>query len=413
MTEISFSPTQEPWSCKISIRRSSSVSNHEQLFGEPLSERANVGNTILRAYTAVIYSDPQLHAKASNPFPDINSSVLSTDVIRVDISGPGLADLVLVNTPDIIQDEVLRTSTIVDQLVGQYVCASPTSCLVLSVAPIEGETQGSELKLKLHAETKSQAGIGACRTPDLAKKLNAKGKHVLRIGTTFNPNRDTGPTYFNLKAEDGRWFCPKNEQLDAKDLCDYIGKQFYELYLEWLTDMMISTTAENSGLHFIESKPLIIRRITSFCDKIYQELCENSTRPGTFWLDYKATFDGFRISIQNTRPQFIPWAEQSVTGSSLSALECLGQGIPMSASTLRSFLLQHKARELPGGVPFGAKAALITAFQSTWPAHVETCLSSAREQLDRLISEVLEDLFNGGSALLRAHFLPVVLPDLS
>ena len=109
--EYRLSSSDRPWHCQISIRHKSSDSDPgaEEPFGPSICNRDGVEEMVCRAQLAIL--NPDLPASAFETFdvkslqpgekPPGSSTQLSfsNDVVSVDISGPDLPELCIVDVP--------------------------------------------------------------------------------------------------------------------------------------------------------------------------------------------------------------------------------------------------------------------------------------------------------------------------
>lgn len=104
-TECRLSYSMEPWTCRVSLRFTTDAHGQPIAvrtipFGDPISDKAEVADRIKRGQQAIL--NPQLSSSVflnAHPADSTSSVTFSTNCILLEISGPDVPDLTLVDLP--------------------------------------------------------------------------------------------------------------------------------------------------------------------------------------------------------------------------------------------------------------------------------------------------------------------------
>jgi hypothetical protein len=142
-----------------------------------------------------------------------------------------------------------------------------------------------------------------------------------------------------------------------------------------------------------------VRARPHFCDSVHnKEACR---------FFYKAVhdevFEKLKKSVLGSKPLF---HYTGSNGSRYNTDSTVGEteGLPqpaagvnrrsMTVDEVNKLLNDHRTKELPGFIPYGALVQLINTFQGQWDEAVQTCLAEMTELLEELLSASVKVYFS-------------------
>ncbi|KAG7091489.1 hypothetical protein E1B28_010520 [Marasmius oreades] len=432
-----------PWKCVVFLRTLYDASGQllrqakNEAFGSPIYNKAEVEDRIRRAQVAIL--NPKIsHAEILEGDVDsyVGSNTFSANCVALEISGPDVADLSFCDLPGLIRstrDGNSRDIELVERMVESYI--KKPSCIILLTVSCETDhmNQGA-----LH----------------LAKKFDPNGERT--VGVLTKPDRidqgDENAWLGFIRGEEqclhNHWFCvkqPSTSELNKGVTWAEARKResdFFSMTAPWCDlDAMYQKYLRTSNLVdrlSIILSDLIAKRLPEIrreLENAIQEtkdtlrklpkapsndpLNEISTMLYEFSADIRKFVEGvpnpkglhqtirpfqehFRLTIQHTRPHFIPY-ELRCGGRSIPRPSFIeheeqeAEGEDEEGSIYLEEVLQRandgRTRELPGNHPYVVEESFVSEITARWDDPTQRFCKEAYETILDKVVVVIEKHF--------------------
>ncbi|KZT61034.1 hypothetical protein CALCODRAFT_447877 [Calocera cornea HHB12733] len=428
-TEMRLRCTDQPWKCSISLRLDYDEHGNKSQdkiepvpFGESFDDPALVEVMLRRAQLAVLDPDnhPGLYLHVDPDMCIIPDAQLkfSKNVICIEISGPGLADLTLVDLPGMIQNDASKGNLddLIVSMVREYISNKSTLILVAVTMNDDPENQAA-LKEARDADPDGTRTIGVLTKPDTVQDgeehlwvplLQNEGPHALELGyfvvkqrsirqlenrTTFDAARQSEADFFRTKEPWNALSEDLQERLGTPNLTARLSTLLIDLIRALLPGLIdkIHSSLESvyDDLSLMEPElsdnPVgeMIRLVEKFSSSVRGSLMGS---PGSkaFVRMNKKLFGDFKLAVRRTAPLFLPYttgeAKLNVGPTVYTEPTCVAEDFaefdklkPMNLDEVRDIIEQEMSVELPFNVPFESKASLMLVPVQTWGPLIKDC----------------------------------------
>ncbi|KDQ18068.1 hypothetical protein BOTBODRAFT_63785 [Botryobasidium botryosum FD-172 SS1] len=449
--ECRLSASTEPWYCQVSLRfeydeyRKPLKDVREVAFGPSLSfnEKADVELVLRRAQTAILNPNIphtdflSLSVDELRNYRQDSTLKFSRNVVCLDISGPNLTDLSFVDLPGIIQNDEPEIVQLVEDLVVSHIRGN---CLIMIALPMTDDIENQRAaRLAKQEDETGQRTIGVLTKPDYLTSGSTKRRqewldvvegrsaHKLRHGyfVTRQPDDDEraqGITAERARQVEMEFFntqTPWNNSTEPRrfgtvNLTDSLSKLLTDIINKSLPGLR--SEVQSSLDKCRETLAKLPRPIEDPSSEVLHLIAEFSSElkayvnglPGHEKLVQKnrLTHEKFKADIRRTVPRFIPFEDASQNDfdetcddedASVDSDDCECQ--PMYLNDMRAHIKATITWELPGNVPYHAKAALIANITKMWNNPAHHCFNAVAGALEKLLRKMIDHKFNRFAAL--------------
>ncbi|EIW77518.1 hypothetical protein CONPUDRAFT_61569 [Coniophora puteana RWD-64-598 SS2] len=446
--ECTMSSEATEWSCTISLRYDYHADGTPQdrpivtQFGSPITSRSEVDIWLRRAQTAILNQSVSHEQFYSRSYEELRAWThprmlkFSKNAICVLIKDPEATDLSFIDLPGLVQNEDAEVIDLVRGLVEHYVGKDQT--IILTTIPMTDdlENQGSA-QLAREADPDGDRTIGILTKPDMLGSgaigqlrrwrdiLEGRGENRrLRLGYYCMRFSDDAERSQNLSRSESQrrateFFettAPWSQVTDRRrfgvpnfvaDVSKLLMKLIQDSlpYIRQQVDELIASTKEEMDLlpkpPSLDARVEVLSRINNFCES-FKEAVSGTNAYKDLAQRNRAAYTIFKRSIRGTAPDFRPFERPYEYTDPINIPE-LREDItwpidprvsPMALYDVRKVVKASLAWELPGDVPFEAKAQLIKEFVALWEVHVNTCFTSVCDILQDVVEEFVDTHFS-------------------
>ncbi|KAF5317462.1 hypothetical protein D9758_018043 [Tetrapyrgos nigripes] len=461
--ECRLSSSSSPWSCRIFIRREydkfgkplDDVS--ETSFGNIITDKTKVEPMLRRAQVSVLNPEVPVARILSSTFDELKewseksleTVPFSRNVIIVDLEGPGLTDLAFIDLPGLIQNAEADIVKLVEEMVSSHIKGN---CLILVALPMTDDIENQKaLRLARLEDPDGRRTIGVLTKPDMlgvgsTKALSlwldvieGRSRHQLTHGyyCTRQPDdaeRSNPATAAKARETEIAFFrntlpWSKSSHTDRFGT-DNLTNNLSRLLVRIIDDSLPVIRSEAASLleatceelnrlpKALEEEPAthMLNLISAFAGQV-QQYVKGGVHLTQLIHEHRDAYKDLKIAIRRTAPNFVPCLPKESRPAFPNCLEEEEDdldGLTMSnekrtfnLADMRLHISNSITRELPNNVPFEAKVALITNFQTTWPSAAEKCFSSVEKATMRLLLKMIDENF-GRFDMLRANIRSLV-----
>ena len=463
--ECTMSSAGSEWSCTISIRTDYDSNgrplpqSHITPFGKPLTNKSDVDIWLRRAQTAVLNpSDPpeRFYQKNYQELKDWSSPYslkFSRNVVCVSIVDPDATDLSFIDLPGLVQNEDDDIIDLVRKLAETYIQKDKT--IILTTIPMTDDIENQQsVRLARAADGEGRRTIGVLTKPDMLHDgaIGARRKwkdvlegrsHRLRHGyycmrfpddaereahITRAEAQRRATEFFDRTspwceiADRARFGVPGFVNDVSKLLCRLIEDSLPNIRSK-VDELFRETTEDMNALPkppSMDARIEVLTRINNFCER-FKEAVYGTSQYRKLAQRNRAVYAVLKPAIRGTAPDFRPFSGQVLEYIPVEDIKQVkddvswttdSRVIPLALFDIRKVIHESTAWELPGNVPFEAKANLIRRFISLWETHANACFTSICEILDSVAEEFIEEHF-GRFKVLANHVRNCVAKELN
>ncbi|KAF9783798.1 P-loop containing nucleoside triphosphate hydrolase protein [Thelephora terrestris] len=448
-TECRLSYSTQPWSCKVSLRKTFDEHGRPKgtaeniPFGPVIKDKQEVEERIRRAQRAILRPTKSAEVFLTGPDEDTDSPEItfSKNCVSLEINGPELTDLSFCDLPGLIVSVGTggKASDIdlVKDLVTTYICKP--SCLILLTVTCETdfENQGAHQIAKQH-DPEGKRTIGVLTKPDRipAGEEEAWLRFIRNEGeplvngwfTVKQPGSSeikTGVTWAEARAQENHFFTTTTPWSSAETFCQrrFGTRNLTESLSKILSDLIkqrLPKLAEELQILLKETenrlrklpKPPPENPVTEIIDLVsgfsrsLSTLVEGTPDERGIHQTIRPLHTKFRDAIRDTAPDFRPyksgdWLNYEPPSFLATEKALLGSddGV-IYVDHVMNLALQAKTRELPDNYPFIVTRKFIKEAIERWsdPSHdlFEAEYAILVERVNGMVEEHFASYFHGG-----------------
>ncbi|KAH7912598.1 P-loop containing nucleoside triphosphate hydrolase protein [Hygrophoropsis aurantiaca] len=467
--ECRMSSSENPWSCRISIRWEYDENNNQMKdvtevpFGEVITNKDEVEIALRCAQAAVLHP-----ATPATQFQGLKGEELerfkgkslpfSRNVVCVDLEGPDLTDLSFIDLPGIIQNADAGIVNLVEDLVISHIKGNT---IILVALPMTDDIENQKaLRLARQEDADGRRTIGVLTKPDMLGSGSTKARelwmdviegrrHRLTHGyyCTRQPDdadRAKGVTSVQARTAEQNFFrtstpwstSSQSHRFGTLNLVNALSVHLVQMINDMVPNFrneamkLLNDCKRNLNCvpKAIDTDPAsyMMSLIAEFCKTVDQYVC-GGTETGSLIQEHRVAYSAFKSAIRSTAPNFKPYLSSGQKAYGLKNFEPSddeedgeneASDTESSASLSRPFYLQDMrehieksiTRELPDNIPFQSKVSLIDAFQETWGIAAKECAEKVCSSLQTFLLESIKQTF-GRYDNLQNH-LHVILLEL-
>ncbi|KAI0324475.1 hypothetical protein GY45DRAFT_1340756 [Cubamyces sp. BRFM 1775] len=355
--ECRLSHSPDAWTCQIKIRYEYEE-NDKQLdevaevdFGPLITEKTHVEDMLRRAQATILRPDlnsaTTLTSETGHQLPGKKPLKFSKDVICVELAGPDLADLRIIQNAD---DETVR---LVEDMVTSHIKGNSLILVTLPMSGVmtkpdtltAGSTEARQMWLDPDDDVRIHGVLGAA-----ARQLEEA------IFSTTSP-------WTNASCQDrlGTTNLVKN----INTLLTQIIRESLPTLLDKVALQLETCTAQLEKLPrpvSTESSAFVLALVTNFSSELNARIrggiaADGSVGRGSLAIvqSTRRIYESFKGAIRSTAPPFAPYPNAT---SAPDHSRRNGTGV-MYLEDLRRHIRTSVTRQLPGNVPYTAKVSLI------------------------------------------------------
>ncbi|KAF7350793.1 P-loop containing nucleoside triphosphate hydrolase protein [Mycena sanguinolenta] len=436
------------WACRISIRRDFDSTGRrlaevsETPFGDLIRNRTEIGMMLRRAQLAVLDSGAQttrimrmnieeLHTyeKLQNRRPP----EFSRNVVCVDLEGPDLTDVQVIDLPGITQNASPAAIRLVEDMVVDNIRGN---CLILVAIPMTDDIENQKaMTLAREQDPKGLRTIGkfsfmfesrvvyltkpllkgVLTKPDLLSARQTTSlalwhdvimgyKHPLRHGyfCTRHPDdeeRASGITTAEAREIETEFFassdpwstCPEQDRLGTANLISTLSNCLVQMIAETLPKIIRTADTHleacRTSLGALPEPPTddpvnyLLTLITEFSTEIKQ-CVQGSSGHNDLIQKNSVAFRDFKVAIKQTAPGFVA-------------------GLPVEGNSNVPNILTDEEGQTSSGI--SPRPIYLTAVKGdaaeTWSRCTEICFEHVRDSLNEVLSRTMEHFFSRFSNL--------------
>ncbi|KAH9938880.1 P-loop containing nucleoside triphosphate hydrolase protein [Epithele typhae] len=432
------------WSCTISLRISPSP---DAQYSPVLSRSDDVELWIRRAQATLLCPHLPRHAFKTKNAEEIKAmtekvegkneavKTVVSDSVVISIEDPAGADLIFVDLPGLVENEDLEVIRLIQNLVTENIKHSSTFILVTLPAVDNIENQKA-MRLAKEADPEGKRTIGIVTKPDTvvtgstdAVKLWTEtfagtGKHKLRLGyyavrLALDAERKEGISRAELSrratsffAANAPWKDIAANRLGLDALVRDVSALLMSVLIRDLPKLMDQVTrliaSTQRALASVPTPPISAKgataealdRIVGFCVALSRKV-HGRADDRTFVHRTREAYLTMKQAMRRSAPEFWPFEcaleqcerefrrPQELDAVVEEDAACKVMGLV----DVRKVIKECTGWELPGHIPFDAKAQLIKGFVDQWEDPSATAFENVARILESVVVELIEDNF--------------------
>ncbi|KAG9296191.1 hypothetical protein G9A89_014783 [Geosiphon pyriformis] len=466
--EIRLSADTSPWRCQVTLRREHNDFDNKPLstttvvgFGGTIDDPDDVESIARRAQKALLNPSRDSayylnYVPPSDSDKDVSENEIkfTKNVICLDIQGPDVPNLSLIDLPGIIQHtertEDEKFIGLIQDLIQKYI-QNEKSIIIATISCKDEIDNQAIVTLAKKVDEKGVRTLGVLTKPDTIEsgthgawlKIMRGEKHKLSLGyyVVKNPSQEDLMKHITFpkarKAE--KAFFEMHDSWKQYEFKNRIGVdnlrgKLSELLIEGIKrnlpaikddieEKLIQTRKDLESIpEKISDNPRIeIFRMAKTCASNITDETRNANEKIEFWQKIGRELSYFKYDLCSTRPIFVvgnsvrfDTLEEFVNvrlntqskDSSTSADSDLIKNLleknlqEVTEAEVQRRLDDSKGRLLPGFIPYTAATTLIHDFQIKWKTPSDQCLSKVCEVLTETVEERLTESFGAFPKLL-------------
>ncbi|CAG8463440.1 14419_t:CDS:2 [Racocetra fulgida] len=416
--ELRLSEVPKTWSCQVSLRKEydeheKRLSNPiETKFGSPIDDPDKVELMARRAQKALLnpmkesdeYIDWDFKDQTYEDDSQLNGLKFTKNVVCMEIKGPNVPNLSLIDLPGIIHNQAIVT------LAKE---ADPLGIRTLGVLTkpdmIEEGTHDTWLKIMRGEANPLELGYYVVKNPTKVQRMDNIGFEEARLAESEFFEKEDPWNDFHLQ-----------ERIGVKNLQNKLSELLIKAIKRSLPDIRkdveekLDEDLEKLPMQLSDNPKIDLFRLIKNCSTIIKDKTTCSNNQIELWKSLNNQFVQFKVEFYAFRPIFsIDYSNNYINNIGerpsgiIDILKDFIEDCPTDKSNISMDQVQQlteaqvteiirnaRGRLLPGFIPHSAVQTVIQAHQNQWKKPAINCLNAVYEIMIKVVNETIENIFS-------------------